>query len=259
MGILNLTPDSFSDGIENATINDFLNKARQLINDGATILDIGGESTRPNADIVTLAEEEKRVVPFLEAFRAENPEFPISLDTKKYELAKKCLKFDLSIINDVSFLADERFLGLLRESNAYYVLMHSRGDQRSMMSLTDYPNGLLETMAREFDVKFEVISQNGQSDRVIMDLGFGFAKTKEQCVELIEKLSFWERYQFPKLLALSRKRFLQHYTGENKPIERDKISAELAVPSLLQGFTMIRTHNVKLTKSFISDFKLRCQ
>lgn len=251
IGILNLTPDSFSDGSPQSSVAVFLQRARSLIEEGAAILDVGGESTRPQADYISLEEERRRVIPFLTAFRQEFPNFPLSLDTKKYALAKEALAYRISVLNDVSFLSDTRFLDLVGENDCHYVLMHARGDQKTMMDLTAYADGLIPTMKKEIGAKLSLIDRLGLAERVILDLGFGFAKTLEQCVELMENLHVWQDYPQPKLIGLSRKRFLQKYIGECAPFERDQITAELNTRAYEHGFQFIRTHNVKLTRSHL--------
>ncbi|EKD52398.1 MAG: hypothetical protein ACD_62C00035G0001 [uncultured bacterium] len=256
MGILNLTPDSFSDGQVNAGIDDFLAKAAQLISEGCAILDVGGESTRPDAKPVSLDEEKRRVLPFLEAFRKQYPDFPVSLDTKKYELAKQAMPYGIQWLNDVSCFSDERFAELVRESDVCYVLMHSRGDAQTMTKLTQYPQGVVEGVALELGLKLERLRHCGVAmSQVVLDLGFGFAKTPEQCLELIESLSGWEkRFDHNLLFGISRKRFLQGLVGEVPPLDRDDISARLAVRAYAAGFDIIRTHNVALTKKYIADY-----
>lgn len=249
MAILNVTPDSFSDGQPLATLDDFEHKAMQLIEEGADILDIGGESTRPNAQPVSETEEMHRVLPLINRIRQRFPKIPISLDTKKYAVAKAALSFDIQMINDVSFLHDPRLAELAMQNHCDYVLMHSRGDSQTMMNLTEYPNGLVPVMKREIEEKFATLrAMNFPFDQLILDLGFGFAKTPEQCVELVRSLSQWQHFHQPLMFAVSRKRFLQKYTSENLPRERDEISAELATQAIALGFSIIRTHNISLTK-----------
>lgn len=258
MGILNLTPDSFSDGDPGATVTDFLKRAEGLIRDGADILDIGGESTRPHAGFVDVETEKQRVIPFLKEFRRHHPRFPISLDTKKYEVAREALSFGIQVLNDVSFLSDVRFLDLAYEAGAYYVLMHSRGNSQTMMQLTAYPDGVVQGLKQELSAKLEFIGQTKfPLERLILDLGFGFAKSPDQCVALINHLSIWRTLGQPLLFGVSRKRFLQKYTGENAPAERDRISAELARKAYENGFQIIRTHNVGLTREVLSRLNVK--
>lgn len=249
MAILNVTPDSFSDGQPAATSNDFVRKAAQLIEEGADILDIGGESTRPNASPVSEEEEMQRVLPVIKSIRERFPNFPISLDTKKYAVAKAAMPFNIQVINDVSFLQDTRLAELAMQNHCAYVLMHSRGNSQTMMNLTDYPKGLIIGMQEEIKQKFTLLCEmNFPFNHLILDLGFGFAKTPEQCVELMQSLPLWKKFHQPLMFAVSRKRFLQKYTGENIPTERDEISAELANQAVAAGFQIIRTHSILLTK-----------
>ncbi|MBF0106780.1 MAG: dihydropteroate synthase [Deltaproteobacteria bacterium] len=256
MGVLNLTPDSFSDGIPHAGLQTFVEKAEALIAEGADIIDVGGESTRPHAESVTLDEEKKRVLPFLEKFRKKFPAFPLSLDTKKYGLALDAVKYTVHILNDVSFLSDPRMLELALQHDCYYILMHSRGDAQTMMNETAYPQGVVDTMMDEINARLTVIKKTKLfPDRVILDLGFGFAKTPDQCVVLMNNLDVWQKYHLPLLLGISRKRFLQKYTGENAPHERDIISAQLALKACGAGFKIIRTHNVKMTREYLNNHR----
>ncbi len=255
MAILNLTPDSFSDGSPCATLAENLAKAERLINDGADILDVGGESTRPGADPVTVSDEIQRVKPFVEAFRKRHPDFPISLDTKKAAVAREIAPFKIQIINDVSFLADPQLLKIAAENQCHYVLMHSRGDSQTMTKLTDYGDDVVSTIQREVREKTNLILNEYDFPRenLILDPGFGFAKTPAQCVALMQNLTVWREFEIPLLFAISRKRFLQYYVGECEARARDFISADLCLKAVQNGFGIIRTHNVKLTRSILSS------
>lgn len=252
MAILNITPDSFSDGQPQASVTDFVSKARSLIEEGADILDVGAESTRPGADAVDVQAELGRVLPFIEAFRKEFPDFPISLDTKKTEVIKAALPFGIQIWNDVSFLSDPQSLDVLKDFKGIYVLMHSRGDSQSMGQLTDYQPNLVQGIQNEFTKKLKLLQEIGfPKHRIWLDLGFGFAKTPQQCVQMMESLSSltWLDYEY--VFGISRKRFIQEYTGPNQPLERDLKSAELAINALQVGHRVIRTHNIVLSKEIL--------
>jgi dihydropteroate synthase len=254
MGILNLTPDSFSVGDPEADVSLFLRHAETMFAAGCDVLDVGGESTRPGAAEVTAAEELKRILPFLQAFRKQHPDFPISLDTKKYEVAKALLPYQIDIINDVSFLADTRLAHLAGEQGLFYVLMHTRGTPQTMVGLTDYPEGLLPTIFSEINIRLQRLAEiEFPRDQVILDPGFGFAKTPEQCRAMMDSLGLWrQHYSQPLLLGISRKRFLQLYTGENRPQERDAISASLARQAVQAGFNIVRTHAVTETRQALT-------
>lgn len=254
MGILNLTPDSFSDGMPAASQDDFLQKAEKLISEGCHILDVGGESTRPGAMPVSVKEECDRVLPFLELFRKKFPDFPVSLDTRKVEVAQAALAFDYQILNDTSCLADERFLKLCLDHDLYYVLMHSRGTPQTMTTLANYPDGLLKTLFKELQSQLQKIASFSiRQDRVIIDPGFGFAKTPEQCLELMGSLKEWSAFHAPLLFGVSRKRFLQLLSGENLPCDRDGLTAELSYKAFAKGFQILRIHNVGLTKKYFEQ------
>lgn len=262
MGILNVTPDSFSDGKPKASIEDFLTQAEGLIGDGAHILDVGGESTRPykaigglktggsRDDKVSTQEECDRVLPFLEAFRKKNPEFPISLDTKKLAVAKAAEKYSIQIVNDVSCVEDPDLARWTLEQNKIYVLMHSRKKKNvPLIDQTDYLEGVVVQILKELKQELKFL-ENLTSDksRLWIDPGFGFAKTPEQCVEVMNHLTEFLSLDHPVLVGLSRKKFLQLYGAPEEPSLRDQITAELNLKALNQGCQIIRTHNVALTK-----------
>ena len=255
MGVLNVTPDSFSDGSVLLSNTDFMSRAIQMIDDGADILDVGGESTRPKADLVSAEIEIKRVCSFLETFRASYPNFPISLDTKKIQVAKAAQDYNIQYINDVSFLEDVKLLEYAKKHNKKYILMHARGNSQNMMTLTDYQPNLIQGIDQELQKKLNQISELGlNANDVILDLGFGFAKTKKQCVSLIENLKYWtERYPQKWLFGISRKSFLTEYLGDVEPLQRDDLSANLAKKAVEAGFELIRTHNVSLTKTILQN------
>jgi len=257
MGILNVTPDSFSDGLPNAKATDFLARAEMLLQDGADILDVGAESTRPGASLLSVDEEIRRLRPFLEAFRVRHPNFALSLDTRKTAVAKTLAEFDFSLINDTSCLADPRLAEVAAKANAGYVLMHSRGTPETMTALTAYEGDIPKAVFCELENRVAVLkSLNFPFQNLVIDPGFGFAKTMEQCRSMMDKIGLWMEFSHsldpinpPVLLfAVSRKRFLQFYVGEKSPIERDQISAVLAKEACQTGFQIIRTHNVSLTK-----------
>jgi dihydropteroate synthase len=258
MGILNVTPDSFSDGLPGAPAEQFITKAKHLIDEGADIIDIGGESTRPGALPVDADEEIRRVLPVMAGLRDVSPFLPISLDTRKLAVAEACAGFGISILNDVGFASDERLVRWAAKHRVAYVLMHSRGTPETMTKLTDYPEGLLPTMFSECAEKIARVTALGiDQENLILDPGFGFAKTPAQCRDLAENLAEWPRFlarqETPAtrlMIGVSRKRFLQSYTGTGDPPpgERDVISASLAMDAFRAGFHVIRTHNVALTR-----------
>ena len=262
MGILNLTPDSFSDGLPQATTADFVAKAVGLIHDGAQILDVGAESTRPGAVAITPDEELTRLIPVLTEIRKQFPHVLLSIDTRNYDVAVKAMAFHPAIINDTSSLADYRLAELAKQHHAHYVLMHSRGTPDTMNQMTEYGRGVVETVFLEIFTKLKKLEAiEFPLAQVILDPGFGFAKTLEQCVLLMQNLDEWREFSsnyqagttMPLMIGISRKSFLKYYTGEVSLAERDLISVELAVKAYLQGFQIIRTHNVALTRQAFKE------
>lgn len=252
MGILNVTPDSFSDGSPQASNVDYIQKALNLLDAGADIIDIGGESTRPGAMPVDAQEEINRVLPVIRGLRKLRPDVVLSLDTQKVAVAEVAIDSGIQIINDVSFAADLSLVKLAARSRVKYVLMHSRGTPQTMMQLTDYGSDIVAKIAQEMAEKIDLVLSAGLTpENLILDLGFGFAKTPEQCVHLLQNLIYWRKYPYPILLGISRKRFLQKYTGENQPCDRDEISAKLACEAMDAGASLIRTHNVALTRQHL--------
>lgn len=257
MGIINVTPDSFSDGNPNQSAHDLVLRAEKLVADGADVIDVGGESTRPHADPVAENEEIKRVTSFLQLFRDKLPDTPLSLDTTKLAVAEAALPYGVAIINDVSFLRDAALAELARDHGLYYVLMHARGTPQTMMTMTDYGENFFATLAEEIDAKLSALSElSFPADKIILDPGFGFAKTGDQNITMMENLKFWQRFSQRKLIGISRKRFLQHYDGQENPTKRDDVSAELSAKAIKEGFCVARVHNVSAFLNALNTTKI---
>lgn len=257
MGILNVTPDSFSDGSPQATVSDHVQKALSLLEGGADVIDVGGESTRPGAQRIDVPEEMKRVLPVVHELRRRRSDVVLSVDTQKLTVAEAAVDAGVQIINDVSFASDLSLVKLAARSNVKYVLMHSRGTPQTMMQLTNYGPDIVAKIAEEIDEKIDLVLNAGVIPKnLILDLGFGFAKTPEQCVHLLQNLSYWQKYPYPFLLGISRKRFLKNYIGEKEPCERDEVSAKLACEAVGMGATLIRTHNTVLTRQYLQRGKI---
>ena len=256
MGILNVTQDSFSgDGMmkEKDVVNAALQKARDFISDGADILDVGGESTRPGAEPVSLQQELDRVIPVIEALR-DQMDAPISVDTYKSEVAKSALKAGASWINDVWGLrADPRMAEVAAGSKAPVVLMHNRSKpaQAELQSHlggryvgVDY-NDLLADVKRELMESVELARAAGVLDeQIILDPGIGFGKTVEQNLELINRLDEIKALGFPVLLGVSRKSFIG-YTLNSPPGERLEGTAAACSVGILRGVDILRVHDVR--------------
>jgi dihydropteroate synthase len=249
MAILNVTPDSFSDGGNFFPVENALEQAEKFVEEGADILDVGGESTRPNGEQISAAEEIRRVVPVIEAI-AEKFEIPISVDTSKSEVAEAAIGAGAEIINDISGLRfDKKIAEIAARTNAALILMHSRGDFATMHKqspveniLEEVKNGLRESMrkAENFGVKKENIA---------LDAGFGFSKTFEDNLELLAKFDklVGEFQDFPLIVGVSRKSFIGKILDGAPVSDRLIGSLAAAVISAWNGANIIRVHDVKAT------------
>jgi dihydropteroate synthase len=251
MGILNITPDSFSDGGEllanNGRVNldKVLQRAEQMQVAGASFLDIGGESTRPGAIKVSLQEEMDRVLPLVEQIRAK-VDICISVDTSSPELMQAAIEAGVALINDVRALQKPGALEVLAASTVPVCLMHMRGEPENMQNQPVYEDVLAEV--RHFlQSRIDACVQAGIGrDRIIIDPGFGFGKTLEHNLELLNRLYEFKQLELPLLIGISRKRMLGAVTGKS---EKERLVAGIAagVIALMQGVSIIRTHDVAET------------
>ena len=247
MGILNVTPDSFSDGGEHDDLADALAHARRLVNGGADLIEVGGESPRPGARRPSLEEELDRVLPVVEGLVAEG--IAVSIDTMRAEVAHACLERGVVVVNDVSAgLADPRMLLTVAASEADYVAMHWRGHGEVMDDLAHYDDVTGEVMA-ELDARVQAARAAGISDeRVIIDPGFGFAKDPEHNWRLLADLSRLVEGNHRVLVGVSRKGFLGHLLATSqgpRPARlRDDATAAVTALAADQGVWAVRTHTV---------------
>ena len=247
MGILNLTPDSFSDGGEFVEIDKAINHAIDMIEAGADIIDIGAQSTRPYSDLVSVVYEIEKVTPIVTALKTAFPHIEISVDTMTLACAKAAIEAGADIINDVSFLSNEEFVNICASENKKLVIMHSRGDSKSMDSLTNYEN-IVDEIYTEIFEKTQFALQNGLSkENIIIDVGFGFAKTIEQNFELLKRINEFKSMGYPILAGLSRKRCMQDVINTKEPKDADYVSAFAGFYLMLNDIDYIRVHNVELT------------
>ncbi|MBN2402857.1 MAG: dihydropteroate synthase [Spirochaetes bacterium] len=243
MGILNVTPDSFYDGGRNFGREKAIKKAYQLYKDGADIIDIGGESTRPGADTVSLSEEMDRVCPVIEAV-ADNIDIPVSIDTYKSEIAEEALKLGASIINDISGLAfDEKMAGIAAGYKSYIVLMHIKGNPKNMQVNPQYENLLKEIYSFLENAKEKAINSGIGKDKIIIDPGIGFGKTLEDNYRILNNIGFFKKMGFPLLIGLSRKSLI----GRLYDNEEDRLFATIALNTIssVYGADIIRVHDVR--------------
>ncbi len=248
MGILNITPDSFYDGGLFFSEKKAIEHAYKLIEDGADIIDIGGESTRPGSIGVTLEEELNRILPILRKLVSEF-DIPISVDTRKYDVAKISIEEGASIINDVSGLRDERMVELAKNSDVMFVAMHMRGEPEYMHKLPPSEN-----IIEEVDSYFKKITSiEGLDGKLILDPGIGFGKNMEENFKILKNLDKFKKYNAPILIGVSRKSFIGNFLGRDV---KDRLSGTIAANlySLLKGADIFRVHEVKENLDAIKVF-----
>lgn len=237
MGILNVTPDSFSDGSRYQTLDAALSQAERMIGEGAAIIDIGGESTRPGHEKITDQEEIERVVPVIEAVKRQF-DVPVSLDTYKYEVAKAGLSAGADLINDIWGLKwDERLAPLIAESGAACCLMHNRKQMDYKDYLLDFMDDMRETLRIADDAGIK-------QEKIMLDPGVGLPKTYEQNLSIIKHLDLLKEFGLPVLLGTSRKSVIG--TALDLPVdEREEGTVATTVMGRMKGATIFRVHDVK--------------
>jgi dihydropteroate synthase len=249
-GVVNMTPDSFSDGGRLLTLDDARRHVDRLVAEGADVIDIGGESTRPQGARSVDAEEElRRVVPLVQASRRDHPAVPISVDTTKAAVARASLEAGASIVNDVSaFRLDDAMARVCAAAGAGVVLMHSRGDVATMATYAhatygDDPVG--EVIAELRDAAGGALSAGVARDRIVLDPGIGFAKRSATSIAVLSELSRLVALGYPVLVGTSRKRFIGEITGVAEPSERVGGTIGANVAALERGARLFRVHDVK--------------
>ena len=244
MGVINVTPDSFSDGGLFRKAHAAIEQGIRLWNEGAKILDVGGESTRPGSDPTPLSEELARVIPVIEGLAKETDAL-ISIDTMKAEVAERALAAGAGIINDISALrADPAMPALAARSGAGLILMHMQGMPKTMQVEPHYDD-LLGEVAEFLKTQAQVAMEAGvAAGSVVIDPGIGFGKTFDQNLSLIKELSSFWKLDMPVLLGASRKAFIGHYTGKVEPAERLWGTLGVHVAGALTGAHIVRVHDV---------------
>lgn len=261
MGILNVTPDSFSDGGQFTLVDKAVAHCQQMINEGATIIDIGGESTRPNADIVSTAEEMQRVVPVVRAIRQHcGEDIWLSIDTSNPEVMNAAFDAGADIWNDVRALKREGAAALAAELDIPIMLMHMRGEPTTMNNLAQYDDVVDEVMT-ELTTRIEEVTSLGvKRENIIIDPGFGFAKDYEHHCVLLSKLRSLQALGLPMMFGISRKRFLAEVLSKSgvevvattKAVDRDVVGTAAGLFALQQGASIIRTHNVAMMQQAVA-------
>ena len=250
MGVLNVTPDSFSDGGRFSTLDAAITQAEFMIESGVDIIDIGGESTRPGATPLSIDEELRRVMPVIYALRDCGK--PISIDTRRAEVMQEALLAGVDMINDITGFRDDDSLGLLRDSDCALCIMHMQGDPQTMQQHPHYNDVVVEVIDFLTHRADTVMGDGIDSRRVCVDPGFGFGKTLEHNVGLLRHLGQIQReLGLPVLVGLSRKSIIGQLTG--KPIEQRMAgSIAAALFAIDQGARIVRVHDVAETVDAIN-------
>jgi dihydropteroate synthase len=246
MGVVNVTPDSFFDGGVNETAENAAAAARRRVEEGAAIVDVGGESTRPGSEGVGLEEELGRVVPVLEAVGGE---IPVSIDTAKAEVARRALELGVEMVNDVTALrGDPALTAVVAESGAYVCLMHMQGEPRTMQVAPRYDDVVSDVAAFLEERLRAAVSGGIAEERICLDPGIGFGKTVEQNFELVRRLDELTALGRPVLVGFSRKSSLGRVLGDSEA-KTGPLSASLAaaVTAYERGATILRVHDVRET------------
>ena len=258
MGVLNVTPDSFSDGNQYNSVESAVDHAKLLVLAGAQIIDIGGESTRPGAERVSLEEEQSRVIPVIKAIAELNLGAAISIDTMNAETAELAIASGANIINDVSGgLADEAMLGVAAKHDVVIILSHWRGHSDVMNTMASYQN-VAEEVATELQARVDAAIAAGVGrDKIVVDPGLGFAKDMKQNWQLVARLDEIEKLGLPILVGASRKRFIAGALDEEEPNSvsherRDVATAVLTALLMQRKLWGVRVHNVISTVDAIS-------
>jgi dihydropteroate synthase len=253
MGVVNVTPDSFSDGGVNFATGDAVASARRMVAEGAAIVDVGGESTRPGSDGVSLDEELRRVVPVLEELEG----VPISIDTSKAVVARRALALGAELVNDVTALrGDPELAGVVADSGAYLCLMHMLGEPRTMQVDPRYDDVAAE-VAAFLEARLEFAVEAGiPEERIALDPGIGFGKTVEQNFELVRRLDVLLALGRPVLIGLSRKSSLGRLLGDAAATTGSTAaSVGAAVAAYEKGASILRAHDVRETVEALAAAK----
>ena len=252
MGIVNVTPDSFSDGGVHFKTETAISEARQMAEDGASVLDVGGESTRPGSDAVTIAEERARVMPVIAALAKDHI---VSIDTRKALLMQEALGAGAAMINDVSALQfHPQSASTIAAANAPVILMHAQGEPRTMQLAPKYDDVALDVFDQLAALIAKAETAGIKRSNIMVDPGIGFGKNFKQNLELLQQLTLFHGLGVGLLVGLSRKGFIGAITGEKLAAQRLGGSIGGALQAAMNGAQVLRVHDVKQTLSAISVF-----
>lgn len=270
LAILNITPDSFYDGGKFLNLEDALKQAEKLIQEGADIIDIGGESSRPGSVPISVEEEKKRVIPVIKEIKKSFPQIPLSIDSYKYEVVKEALENGVEFINDIYALRySPQIIQLLKHfPKTKIILMHMQGTPQTMQLNPHYPKGVVEEIKEFFIERVKFLLDNGIStDRVILDPGIGFGKNTQHNIDILKNLDEFKNLilegknlSFPILIGLSRKSFIGRILGSEEnplpPQDRYEGTIVLHTYCILKGVDYLRVHDVKPTKQAVKILEL---
>ena len=251
MGVVNVTPDSFSDGGQFLNARQAIAQALRLVEEGADILDIGGESTRPNAPPVSEAEELRRVLPVIEQLAGRVP-VPLSIDTVKPAVARAALRVGASIVNDVAANRDDEAMWrVVAEGGAGYVLMHMQGTPPTMQRQPAYGDVVMEVNEFFGERLARLAAAGVGAEQVVLDVGIGFGKTLEHNLQLLAALGSFTKWRRPLLLGVSRKAFIGQITAERDAAARLPGSLAGACWGVVAGANIVRAHDVAATRQAV--------
>ena len=253
MGILNVTPDSFSDGGQHNALDAALEHAHRMLNEGAAIIDVGGESTRPGSDEVSIGEEIDRVIDVVRVLSDEG--VCVSIDTRHAEVARAAIDMGASIINDVSGFRDPAMVKVATECDAGLVVMHMKGEPKTMQNDPQYEDVVAEVRDYLRNRAAELEAAGIAHDRICIDPGPGFGKTPSQTLEMVRNYHEFARLGYPLMAAFSRKSFIGYAYHIDNPAERDAASAAEALLACELGASVVRTHNVAMTVEALKDLR----
>ena len=247
MGIINLTPDSFSDGGDFCSIEKVLNQVENFISNGIDVIDLGAQSTRPGAIEIGAKKELERLLPYLKKIRSKYPNIIISIDTFNSEVAHESLANGANWINDVTGgRRDEEILDVVAEYKCPFVITHSRGNSQNMNKLMNYDDLLVNISDSLSIMTNKAIKKNVAKDKIIWDPGIGFSKDTNQNIEILRNIDFFKKFEFPILIGASRKRFIGEILNEDNPKERDIGTLAISCLCSQLNIHLVRVHNVKI-------------
>ena len=254
MGILNITPDSFSDGGMYLDSNAALKRADKMIEEGVDIIDIGGESTRPGSETVSADEELKRITPIIEGIKKIS-DIAISIDTYKPEVMKEVIDMDIAMINDIYALQKPNAIDMIKKSNVGVCIMHMQGTPKTMQLNPTYKNVVSEVISFLEERANLIVNEGIHKSRIILDPGFGFGKTFEHNIDLLQNIESFQFLNLPILVGLSRKSFIRKIlNGDHDDHLSGSISA--AILSVLKGARILRVHDIKETQSALKIIRI---